>query len=145
MVWFLNGENGRKIEKRPSLSQYDNMKPRADHEVAQDVAAIGGYNQAFVKDAPRTQGRDKALLVALGVDGDVPLEQAAKNAGLTRGVWSNGRSAVINYAGRQRKMPDDGGLGEPKRKFSETFSGVNMMIEHFLGANDNHEIAAKAA
>ena len=72
-----------KVMRAPSLTGYDNRKPRADVEVATPLSTTGEYNQAFLKDAPSTRPRDKALLVALGVDGDVPLAQARVNAGLS--------------------------------------------------------------
>ena len=74
---IING--GRKVSRKPSLSVHDNRKPPS---ASADPAYAAQFNTYHDKDAGRTHARDKALLVALGVDGDVPLEQALKNAGL---------------------------------------------------------------
>lgn len=91
-----------KVLRTPSLSRYDNMRVET---VDTQTADPMGFNLEFVKDAPRTWARDKALLVALGVNGEVPLMQALENAGL---AWDMKPASVV-------------------------------------AANDNHEIAAKAA
>lgn len=63
-------ECGGKLWRRPALDRYDNMPP--------DASPLSQHLQNY----PSTHDRDKALLVALGVDGDVPLAQAMVNAGL---------------------------------------------------------------
>lgn len=75
----MNGysETGRKASKLPSLDYYDNIPPCRGN-----VIDASRSIDNFLKEYPRTHGRDKALLVALGVDGDVPLMQARMNAGL---------------------------------------------------------------
>ena len=94
-----------------------------------DLREVGGQAPLFLAAAgERTRDQDKALLVRLGVDGDVPLAQARINAGLDDP--------------RLPKRPDRG-LGEPKKRFSDTFSGVRMMIDHF--SNDNDKRRAEAA
>lgn len=124
----ING--GRKVHRKPSLSVYDSRKPPT---AAADPAYNAQFNSYLDSDAGRGHAAAKAELVAFGVNGEVPLAQARVNAGLD---------------GPERKFfkRPDPGLGEPKKKFSETFSGVKMLIEHFFpGANDNTKSAAIAA
>lgn len=86
-------------DQAPGLDRYDAVPPlsaAADAKIASSVlsknSAPYDYTNDFKaglyleKDAPRTHGRDKALLVALGVDGSVPLAQARVNAGLDAAV-----------------------------------------------------------
>ncbi len=72
-----------KVQRAPSLGAYDNRRLKvtelhSPHEVAPNFKAA----LSFDKDYPSTRSADKALLIALGVDGDVPLEQARINSGL---------------------------------------------------------------
>lgn len=97
-----------KVMRTPSLSAYDNMKPRPEGHAEPAPIAPFGETLHLNKDAPRTQPRDYALLVALGVNGEVPLAQARVNAGLD--PWPATTAWLAEIA-----------------------------------ANDNHEIAAKAA
>lgn len=70
---------GRKVPKKPNLGAYDNRRPPS---ASADPAYNDQFNGSLYADAPRTQPQDKALLVALGVNGEVPFDQARRNAGL---------------------------------------------------------------
>ena len=74
---IING--GRKVSRKPSLSIYDNRKPPT---AGADPAYDAVYAGRFDSDAPRTWAQDRALLVSLGVNGEVPFFEAAVNAGL---------------------------------------------------------------
>lgn len=89
---------GGKVMRTPSLERYDDrMPPKETSAVPQVVVEQVGYKEAFFleKDAPRTWARDKALLVALGVNGEVPFETAAANAGLLIAANDNHKIAAI--------------------------------------------------
>jgi hypothetical protein len=106
-----------KVMRTPTLSRYDGMVPKPE-PVFTAATATGEFNQQFVKDGGRTWERDKAELVAFGVDGDVPLAQAWVNAGL---------DAPPGYTLRDWRWL------------------VRQIDAGLIGANDNHKIAAKAA
>lgn len=67
-----------KVPRRPSLEELDGRAPREDEA----STAAGGHrtNDHLFADAGRTWPRDKALLIVLGVDGDIDLAQARQNA-----------------------------------------------------------------
>lgn len=102
---------------------YDVRRVPAEPDAVVGAAARSDASASFkvglYSDGGRTWARDKALLVALGVDGDVPLAVARVNAGL------------------------DG-----KRKWlHETPCGQKIMVPFAVlmsAANDN-ELAVKAA
>ena len=77
-VTMVHGKTlvGGKVARMPDLEGRDTRPTR---EIGADDQFLFGAN---VKDYPSTHGRDKALLIALGVDGDVPIAQARLNAGL---------------------------------------------------------------
>src|SRR5690348_11373929 len=72
---------GGKVMRAPDLERLDRVVYREPID-ATPAAPVTKTNLFLDKDAPRTWARDKAELVALGVDGDVPLAQARVNAGL---------------------------------------------------------------
>lgn len=70
-----------KVMHTPTVGRYDAMKPKP--EVSTTVATdTRAYSRELVKDRPSTRDTDYALLVRLGVNGEVPLVQAMVNAGL---------------------------------------------------------------
>lgn len=74
-----------KVLRTPSLGSYDDRSLRSaglhhpDH-VAPDFKAA----MALEREYPSTRNADYALLVALGVNGEVPLDQALRNAEIGR-------------------------------------------------------------
>ena len=85
-----------KVMRTPSYEDASLSSP-----AAQRVADIVlGVNQEYVAHDDRTHTRDKALLVALGVNGEVPFFDAAANAGIPvvgceRGVLFANRGSWI--------------------------------------------------
>lgn len=79
----INTANG-KVPRRPSLDRYDGAVYSSLVIQSAPAEMVSDYQSSLSleKDAPRTHKRDKALLIKLGVDGDVPLAQARINAGL---------------------------------------------------------------
>ncbi len=112
---------GGKRMRAPDLERLDAMVPARQTSDTAAASGDGDRSRAFKagiyldKDAPRTWARDKALLVALGVDGAVPFHVAAKNAGL---VHAGG---ALDRHGKQ------------------------IALHVCRAANDNHKIAAEAA
>lgn len=67
----------------PNLGAYDSRKFRAsDLHMPDQMAPDFKAALSFDKDYPSTRDADYATLVALGVNGEVPLAQAMRNAGL---------------------------------------------------------------
>lgn len=92
---ILNSETGRKAQRKPGLDFYDNKRPAAVIQVSADAPTEYKAGLVLEKEYPSTHTRDKALLVALGVNGEVPLDQAMATAGL----WPSG--GVVNGRGKQ--------------------------------------------
>lgn len=103
-----------KVVRTPSLEVYDAVQPSV--EPAAEPLLLRGAGMFLQPDGPRSWAFDKALLVSLGVDGSVPFETAARNAGL------------------------------PMIDFRASRGRVTMRhATRIVAANDNHKIAAKAA
>lgn len=69
-----------KVPRKPSLEQLDErVDKRTD---GTELAAASVQNNALYRDYASTQHRDKALLISLGVDGNVPFDVARRNVGL---------------------------------------------------------------
>lgn len=82
---------------------------------ADDASTEFGSFLGLEREYPSTHDRDRDLLIALGVDGTVPLAQARRNA------------ATANYYGGI--TPND----------------AVAYMRSLRPANDNHELAAQAA
>jgi hypothetical protein len=69
--------------RTPSTEGYDSRPPQPDR-LHQPDQIVPDFKSALSleKDYPSTHTRDKALLVALGVNGEVSFFDAAANAGL---------------------------------------------------------------
>lgn len=121
---FYARDAGLSDDARSGLDRYDTVPPRTalqEETAHQTEKSPKGFRTGlFLKDYPSTRDADYCLLISLGVNGEVPLAQAKVNAGLAR------------------KMPDCA-LGEPKRKFSDTFHAVDVLEQRFFPANDNEQ------
>lgn len=93
---MFNRESGRKVSKKPTLESYDNRAPMTEAQQASLGFARGAFTQDLVRDMPSTRSRDYALLVELGVNGEVPLAQAMVNAGLAAN--DNDKFAAVEAA-----------------------------------------------
>lgn len=113
------GDGSRKVPRRPSLDRYDNMSYRPMPSAADTTSDFGTF-LGLERDYPSTHDRDRDLLIALGVDGNVPLAQARVN--MFRSKF---------YAGKVSANDVRAELGLPPI--------------HPIPANDNHELAAQAA
>lgn len=76
--------------RTPSYESASFSSPAAQH--AASIAL--GINQEYVAHDDRTHARDKAMLVAFGVNGEVPFEVAVASAGLTVAANDNFRHAI---------------------------------------------------
>jgi len=101
--------------RTPSLGTYDGRRGKAELHQPDQVMPDFKAALGFEKDYPSTRDADYALLVRLGVNGEVPLAQAMANAGLLA----------------------SGGIVGRDGKASAWFAS--------RPANDNHEQAAVAA
>ncbi len=108
-----------KVLPAPHLDALDARVPRKNPSIVDTpyVEAISITSLYLDKDAPRTWARDKAELVAFGVDGDGPFDEAADNSGMT----TRGQQGGVKFANK---------------------TGL-WRLPH--ASNDNHKIAAKAA
>jgi hypothetical protein len=79
-----------KVMRTPSYEDVSYSSPAAQ----QVENIVFGFNQDYVAHDARTHTRDKALLVSLGVDGDVPFDVAVANAGLLVAANDNFKHAI---------------------------------------------------
>lgn len=84
-----------KVMRTPNLGAYDNRRGYP-HELHQPEQVMPDFKAALSleKEMPSTRNADYALLVALGVNGEVPFHVAAAIAGLVVAANDNFKYAI---------------------------------------------------